>query len=235
MATSEAPARRPVLRRVLLYLYSGKNIAGCALGLIGLALHFAGVFDRFWLLIVVGLYLIGALVVPPSRSPDLRMDEPDIRKALERLQRKIKGRVPADVVEKVKGIAETIDSILPRSGRLQAGSEDLFVLQRTATRYLPDTLEAYLALPRAYAAVHPIAGGKTPRQVLSDQLDLLQSRMNEIADAVNKNDSDRLLAQGRFLEERFGRKELSLGAEDGTESRSSSGPTDPPAGAKGSV
>jgi hypothetical protein len=34
--------------------------------------------------------------------------------------------------------------------------------------------------------------------------------MDAIADAVNKNDTDRLLAHGRFLEERFGKQDLSI-------------------------
>ncbi len=42
--------------------------------------------------------------------------------------------------------------------------------------------------------------------MLRDQLALLDGQMDEIADAVNRQDSDRLLTQGRFLEERFGRR-----------------------------
>jgi hypothetical protein len=45
---------------------------------------------------------------------------------------------------------------------------------------------------------------------LSDQLDLLGSKLSEVADAVHKKDSDALLANGRFLEEKFGKSELSL-------------------------
>jgi hypothetical protein len=41
-------------------------------------------------------------------------------------------------------------------------------------------------------------------------LDLLSSKMDEVADAVHKKDSDALLASGRFLEEKFGPSALSL-------------------------
>jgi hypothetical protein len=84
-------------------------------------------------------------------------------------------------------------------------------LQRTVTDYLPGALEPFLRLPRAYATVHPIKDGKTAKQILAGQLDLLQGEMNEISDAVNKNDTDKLLTQARFLEERFGQKDLTLG------------------------
>jgi hypothetical protein len=43
-----------------------------------------------------------------------------------------------------------------------------------------------------------------------DQLTLLDTKMGEVADAVNKNDTDALLANGRFLEDRFGGSSLKL-------------------------
>ena len=85
------------------------------------------------------------------------------------------------------------------------------MLTRIATDYLPTALGAYINLPRRYATEHPISEGKTAHRVLVEQLDLLVHQLNEIAVAVNKNDTDKLLAHGRFLEERFGRGDLSLG------------------------
>ncbi len=51
-----------------------------------------------------------------------------------------------------------------------------------------------------------ISDDKTPLEVLREQLAMLDDEMDEIADAVHRRDSDRLLAQGIFLEERFGRR-----------------------------
>jgi hypothetical protein len=211
--------------RVLLYLYSTRNIVGLALGLVGLALFFAGVIGALWPLVVVALYLIGVLVAPGRRAYDLQdvFDAKDVRKALDTLLRRIHGRVPTDVEAKVQGIARTIEGILPRAGQLSGGSEQLFILERTATEYLPTSLESYLNLPRVYATVQPVKGGKTAKQLLVEQLDLLQQQMDEVADAVAKSDVNRLLAQGRFLEERFARRpDLSLGP---SEPEQPSGPT----------
>jgi hypothetical protein len=118
--------------------------------------------------------------------------------------------VPADVLGKVSSIQDTILNLLPRVENLPPGSEDLFILERTALEYLPTALEAYLNLPRAYATLRPVSGGKTASQVLLDQLSLLDSKMNEISDDIAKNDSDKLLANGRFLAEKFGRSELQV-------------------------
>lgn len=203
-------------RRVLIYLYSAKNIAGSALALVGLGLFFAGIIGSFvWPFVVVALYGVGALVAPGPSSYDLTstsFDPNDVRQALSRQMNAIRGKVPPEIEAKVQSINDTILSLLPHYGEFPAGSPDLFVVGRTATDYLPRALQSYINLPRAYATTHPVAGGKTSQQVLSEQLDLLGSKMNEVADAVHKKDSDALLANGRFLEEKFGKSQLSLPA-----------------------
>ena len=199
-------------QQVLKYLYSTKNIVGSLLALAGLALFFIGIIGPLWPAIVAGLYLIGVLVAPGTPSIDLRtgFDPNDVRKALDNEVRICSGRVPADVLAKVQSIQQIILGILPRSGALPPGSPELYIVQGTATDYLPAALESYLNLPRAYATLHPVQDGKTPKQVLIDQLTLLESKMSEVAEDVHRNDTDRLLANGRFLEERFGRSALSL-------------------------
>jgi hypothetical protein len=195
-----------------MYLYSTKNIVGSLLALVGLVLFFTGVIGALWPVIVIGLYLIGLLVTPGSATFDLRsgFDPDDIRHALDTEVKAVSGRVSPEVLAKVQSIQQIILGILPRSGALPPGSPELFVVQRTATEYLPTALESYLNLPRAYATLHRVQDGKTPQQVLIDQLILLESKMSEVADDVHRNDTDRLLANGRFLEERFGRSALSL-------------------------
>src|ERR1700674_1126512 len=199
-------------QQILKYLYSTKNIVGSLLAIVGLVLFFTGVVGALWPVIVIGLYLVGVLVAPGTASIDLRsgFDPDDVRKALDHEVHAVSGRVPAGVLAKVLNIQQIILGILPRSGALPPGSPELFVVERTATDYLPTSLESYLNLPRAYATLHPVQDGKTPKQVLMDQLTLLETKMGEVADDVHQNDTDRLLANGRFLEERFGRSALSL-------------------------
>ena len=198
--------------RVIRYLYSRKNILGSLLAVVGLVLSFTGILGTVWPVIVVGLYVIGVLVTPANKEIDLStgFDPNDVKLALDTQVRLITGKVPPEVMAKGLKIRQIILGILPRSGNLPPGSPELFVVERTATDYLPTSLQAYLNLPRAYATLHAVQNGKTPKQILLDQLTLLESKMNEVADDVLRNDSDRLLANGRFLEERFGRSPLSL-------------------------
>jgi hypothetical protein len=200
----------PVLR----YLYSGKNIVGSALALFGLLLFFTHVIAVFfWPFVVVAMYGIGALLAPGPPKVALAgtsFDPDSIRRSLQRTLAIASGKLPAPLQAKVQDISDTIMGILPHYADFPPGSPDLFVVGRTATDYLPSALQAYLNLPRAYATLHKMANGKTADDVLGDQLTLLATKMNDVADAVHKKDSDALLANGKFLEEKFGASPLAL-------------------------
>ena len=212
MATSD-PGRievNPVLR----YLYSGKNIIGSTLALFGLLLFFTGVITSFfWPFVVMAMYGIGALLAPgPPRVAlsGTSLDTDGIRRSLQHQLGIANGKLPPPLQAKLQEISDTIMGILPHYAEFPPGSPDLFVVGRTATDYLPSALQAYLNLPRAYATLHKMPNGKTADDVLGDQLTLLATKMNEVADAVHKKDSDALLANGRFLEEKFGASPLAL-------------------------
>ena len=200
----------PVLR----YLYSGKNILGSTLALFGLLLFFIGAITSFfWPFVVAAMYGIGALVAPGPPKVAIAgtsFDPDSIRRALSRQLSIANGKLPSPQQAKLQAIADTIGGILPHFAEFPPGSPDLFVVGRTATDYLPSALQAYLNLPRAYATLHKMTNGKTADQVLDDQLTLLAAKMNEVADAVHKKDSDALLANGRFLEQKFGASPLAL-------------------------
>ena len=205
---------RIVVNPALRYLYSGKNIVGSALALVGLLLFFTGVITSFfWPFVVVAMYGIGALLAPGPPKVALgeaTFDPESIRRSLQRQLSIANGKLPAPQESKLQDIADTIMGILPHYADFPPGSPDLFVVGRTATDYLPSALQAYLNLPRAYATLHKMPNGKTADQVLDDQLTLLASKMDEVADAVHKKDSDALLANGRFLQEKFGASPLAL-------------------------
>jgi hypothetical protein len=200
----------PVLR----YLYSGKNIVGSTLALLGLVLFFTHVITVFfWPFVVAAMYGIGALLAPgpPHVALEGTSFDPDsIRRSLQRQLSIADGKLSPPLQAKLQEIADTIMGILPHYAEFPPGSPDLFVVGRTATDYLPSALQAYLNLPRAYATLHKMPNGKTADQVLDDQLTLLASKMDEVADAVHKKDSDALLANGKFLEEKFGASPLAL-------------------------
>jgi len=202
-------------QRLLLYLYSNSNILGSLLGLVGLGLFFTGIISDFWLLIVLGLYGIGALAAPRNQAQELRlrhqMSAEELRQELEQLVNSIRRRVPKEIYQRVASIKNTIVEILPYLQRLDESNYNLYTIRQTALEYLPETLENYLKLPPAYANLHVVKDGKTAQKLLADQLDLLDIEMKSIAQDFYRNDTAQLVAHGRFLEEKFERPEALFG------------------------
>jgi hypothetical protein len=208
-------------QRALLFLYGNANIAGSALGILGLLLFclisvvLGG--SPLLLLVVPALYAIGWLGVSLFEKPsaDLRLRHQltvaEIQSELDSLVRSLRGRVPPEIVDRVLSIKDSIVSILPHIVDLTSADYDIYTIRKTALDYLPETLANYLKLPPAYRNLHPVKDGKTPKQLLLDQLDLLDQKMKEIVQNFAQNDTQQLMAQGRFLESRFGKTDLAPG------------------------
>jgi hypothetical protein len=207
------------VRRLEGFLYSRRNIVGSLLAIGGLALHFVGLIGGFaWLPITAGLYLIGVLLVPSEQGLALELgaaqDASEIRDGLERLLRALKGKVADDLYAKVVRIQGSILGTLETEGTAgDRADPNVYLIRQTALAYLPDALSTYMRMPRVMAERRAIAGGRTPHDVLLDQLDLMDRRLEDVADDIARHDSDKLLANGRFLAEKFGVSSLHLDAE----------------------
>jgi len=86
---------------------------------------------------------------------------------------------------------------------VHGGGEQEYLVRRAATDYLPRTLRSYLALPAEWARNTPIDGAKTAADLLLAQLAALEQACRGILDAAVAADSAALLANGRFLADRF--------------------------------
>ncbi len=207
-------------RQAEAFLYSRRNIAGCLLALAGLALYFLGVLGGLlWLPITIGLYLIGVLLVPGEQGLALQLgaaaDSAQVRDGLDHLIRSLRGRVADDLLSKVVRIQGSILRTLPTDGpEGDTADPNVYLIRQTALAYLPDAFETYLKLPRQVAEQRPIADGRTPHDVLLGQLDLMDQRLVNVADDMARHDSDALLANGRFLADKFGVSALRIDPED---------------------
>ncbi|BDZ40760.1 hypothetical protein GCM10025865_00590 [Paraoerskovia sediminicola] len=144
--------------------------------------------------------------VPPAPVPE-RPAPPtgaEIVAAVAQVRARVAHDAPASVIARVDGIASTVDEMVPRLERLGVGSARAHTVVSTATSYLPESVGAYLRLPRDFADTRPIDRGRTALMVLCDQLDLLGYTLDQISDAVSRQDAGALVAHGRFLEEKFG-------------------------------
>lgn len=206
------------MRRLESYVYSRRNIVGSLLALGGVVLHLVGLVGGIvWLPITVGLYLIGVLLVPGEQQLAIQLgaaqDASEVRDGLERLLRAVRGKVADDLYAKVVSIRGSILATLEIEGSAgDAADPNVYLIRQTALAYLPDAFSSYLRIPRVMAERRAIAGGRTPHDVLLDQLDLMDRRLADVADDIARHDSDKLLANGRFLSEKFGVSSLRLDA-----------------------
>jgi hypothetical protein len=197
-------------------------LAGALIGLVGAALGALGL-GWPWLLIALGIWLFWhedgryrrrrhrrEAIVPP-RAVIHDRHKPAERQQPEKNAAPLSGprpmrqtELPIDVQVKVEQIRRKVDVLLGYADRFPPFSQDLYLVRQTASDYLPRTINAYLALPKQTAEKPLSADGKTAHQELRAQLDLLDSKLDDIAQDLQRQDTDRLLANRRFLEERFG-------------------------------
>jgi len=205
-------------RRLELFFVSRRNIVGSILALAGLGLHFIGLFAGLtWLPVVVALYLIGALLVPAERGLDLRLDATrdaaEVTSSLDRFLAGIRGRVADDLYAKAVSIRGSIVATVATENGADTTDPGVYLIRQTALSYLPDAFDTYLRMPRLFAERRAVAGGRTPHDELLDQLDLMDRRLADVADDMARHDSDKLLANGRFLAEKFGVSSLQVEAD----------------------
>jgi hypothetical protein len=201
-------------QRLKLYFYSANNIAGCLLALGGLGLYFTGIFESWWWLIVGGLYGAGTLAWPRSdlaataERTEISFDR--MAEQVRRLVDSVAKGLPKEAVAVLQSIQSTLGELLPRMQALQnrgvISSKDTFTVLETVRRYLPDTLAAYLRLPRFYAQMQTLSNGRTASGVLVDQLKVLDTSLKDVAKSAFAGDADALITNGRFLQSKFAEK-----------------------------
>ncbi|MEI8080936.1 MAG: hypothetical protein WCI74_03730 [Actinomycetes bacterium] len=140
----------------------------------------------------------------------MAVNSKEIRRSIRVVRASVRGKVHRSVLVRVDNICTLIEQVLPRADELGDGSAEMHLLSRTATDYLPGALNPYLSLPRDYAERVPLSDGRTAIASLCAQLDVMYAQMWQVVEAVLRSDGDKLLANERFLDEKFGHNPLNL-------------------------
>ena len=202
----------PTLRRLQLFFYSNANLAGLALALGGPALLFTGVIGAGWGWITAGLYAAGLLLgraftasSPPfEQGLRRRWSADDIRERIDALVAQAKPLLTPEMQRHLDNVRTAVHEVLPALAQAEGHFEEgLFTVRETVTSYLPATLSHYAALPPVFRSTQVVHDGKTPRQLLTEQLALLDTQMQQVVANVAASDAQALLANGRFLKQKF--------------------------------
>jgi hypothetical protein len=185
------------------YLGSTKNLAGSALGLLGVLLYLFGVVGSYWPVVVIGLYGVGALLAPGERmrlvASSTSTETEQLRSDLAMLVQRVDlSRLPDTAPEFVHRIHDVLAEMLARPAAFGASPDLLHRVIRVARVDLPTSIEAYLNVPKWLAR----------RDELLTQLDLLELEVHQIAERFYADDINRQSDHTRYLRERAGRPEL---------------------------
>ncbi|WP_329455926.1 hypothetical protein [Streptomyces sp. NBC_01497] len=208
MATSDQDPADP--GRVVGYLESGKNITGCAAGLVGVGLGAAGLAGAFWPAAVVGLYAAGALIFPPKRptapvfTADATTDELDsaradfasLRTYLAEVELPAGARATADELTEVLGMLLEPGWV---GDALAGDPEAVHVLSRAIRRDVPESVDSYVRV-RWWTRLQP--GAQPPERHLERQLTLLREEAGSLAAALRESESRRQQSHTHYLESR---------------------------------
>jgi hypothetical protein len=201
-------------QRLQLFLYSTGNIVGCVLAMGGLGLFFAGVIGSYWWAIVAGLYTAGVAGWPRSKlaamAEGTRLSTEMLAQQVRKLVDTVEQGLPKDALDCLRSIQNTLTELLPRLEQLRdrgvISGKDSFTVIETVRRYLPDTLGAYLRLPKYYAQMQTLSDGRTASQTLLDQLRMLDTSLKDVAKSAFEGDAETLVSNGKFLQNKFSEK-----------------------------
>lgn len=204
------------MQRFWLFFYDLPNIFGLAcllmalIGYVVFAVMGGDFISALVMLFVVLLayplgWLLGFLVRKPEAVLQFQqtLTAEQITDELNRLLKKVHNRISPEAYEHLQNIQSSILSVLPQLVAGRFGDQDLFTIKKTVFDYLPTTLENYLKLPSAYASMHVIQEGKTAKVLLTEQLTLIDTSMQQVVHNIYNNDAQDLLVNQRFLESRL--------------------------------
>ena len=129
---------------------------------------------------------------------DLRT-QPEIIAALDRLATRVEGLVPAEDVAALRRIREAAAlALTPDEGPLDLTDHETWLVRQICTDYLPRAIEHYLALPPELA-LEPVLDGRSARQILDEQLGLIEGRLQQMAARTYQREAGGLLNHARFV------------------------------------
>jgi hypothetical protein len=139
-----------------------------------------------------------------AERPRLREDgdprtRAEVLAVLDRLIANVRGWVPETDVARLRRIRDSAALALPATDEpLDLTDHDTWLLRQICIDYVPGALDHYIALPSGMAS-EPLLDGRSARQVLDEQLALIERRLEELATRSYRREAGGLLSHARFV------------------------------------
>jgi hypothetical protein len=123
----------------------------------------------------------------------------EVLAVVDRLITNVSGLVPETDMAALLRIRHSAELALPATDEtLDLTNHDTWLLRQICIDYLPGALEHFIALP-ADLASEPVLDGRSAREVLDEQLALIESRLDDMATRSYRREADGLLSHARFV------------------------------------
>jgi hypothetical protein len=119
------------------------------------------------------------------------------------------GQLPGRAVVAARRLTDTVREIIDTSQVRPLDVYAVVSVKATLTDYLPTTLRSYLAVDPDVRE-RPARSGRSPAELLTEQLDALQQSADAVLVAARAQDIDALVSQGNFLRTKFTGSDLDL-------------------------
>jgi hypothetical protein len=196
-----------MIDRLLIAVGDRRNVAGLVAAAGGLGLTFGGMIDAGWWAITGGLYAAGFLgtqiLAPRPAAQPAFAPLADLTAGLRRLAEQLGPQLPPPARDHLTNILATAADIEPKLRAIDPANPSVIAVRQIMADYIPTTLKAYAALPSRVRATARLTDGRTAGAQITEQLALLETQMDRVADNLSRGDLDALQAQGRFLDEKF--------------------------------
>ncbi len=123
----------------------------------------------------------------------------EVLAGLDRLIANVEGLLEEGDVATVQRIRDNAALALPATDApLDLSDHETWLLRQICIDYLPGALERYIALP-ADLASEPVLDGRSAREVLDEQLALIERRLDQMATRTYRREAGDLLTHARFV------------------------------------
>lgn len=119
------------------------------------------------------------------------------------------GRLPVEVLPQLGRIEDVVYPFLDYVKTNPLNVDEEIAVEQIVGDYLPTTISAFLAIDPRIAS-HPRADGRTAGDDVIEQLETLETAIQDVTKAVYAHDAQELAVQGRFLRTKFSGSDLNL-------------------------
>ncbi len=123
----------------------------------------------------------------------------EVLAGLDRLIASVRVLLEVEDVATLQRIRDTAALALPATdGPLDLSDHETWLLRQICIDYLPGALEHYIALPSDLVS-EPVLDGRSAREVLDEQLALIEHRLDQMATRTYRREAGDLLTHARFV------------------------------------